>query len=545
MENIRVEDSLQRIAAMPEADRDAYLKSLSRKLRKEKGLREEEGPEAGGTSGQRSDMSGNEPADLFTGNAGRGGEWYFYNSSLKGQGQRQFESRWGNRPNLDNWRRQAAVNAQVNAVTIKQGIEPEAEGAMPGVNTKVQPLDISTEGLKANLPLTAEAMEISRDTVQQSLYYLGKSFYDRLGDCKGSIRYYENLLNRFPQTKYQEEALFALTRCYEEQGNTAKAAFYKGFLVRNHSQGKYLKYLNNPKELKEESQAFQKAATSAYDQVYNLFIEGKFDQALALKKKADSTYGDNFWSPQLLYIESVYYIKQRQDSLALATLNKILVLYPQSNLNDKVANLMSVLGRRNEIESYLGQLDVKRIPEDSIAIVEDKPAPRPRETVAPREKPVTQPVVAAPQPVIQKKDTAALKAPKVEETKKGYQFKPTLPHYVILVLDKVDPVYVNEARMALGRYNKEKFYQQPLELNPLPFTDDIRLVQVGTFADAVSALDYLEKARSAAPTEIFPWLTGGKYSFLLISSENLELLKAEKNMETYRQFLKQQLPGKF
>jgi hypothetical protein len=153
--------------------------------------------------------------------------------------------------------------------------------------------------------------------------------------------------------------------------------------------------------------------------------------------------------------------------------------------------------------------------------------------------------VTAPQPAIQKKDTAALKAPKVEEAKKGYQFKPSLPHYVILVLDKVDPVYVNEARMALGRYNKEKFYQQPLELTPLPFTDDIRLVQVGTFTDAVTALDYLEKARTAAPTEIFPWLTGGKYSFLLISSENLDLLKTEKNMETYRQFLKQQLPGKF
>jgi hypothetical protein len=106
-------------------------------------------------------------------------------------------------------------------------------------------------------------------------------------------------------------------------------------------------------------------------------------------------------------------------------------------------------------------------------------------------------------------------------------------------------VYVNEARTALSRYNREKFYQQPLELTPLTLTDDIRLVQIGTFTDAVAAMEYLDKAKAASATDIFPWLTQGKYSYLLISGENLELLKTEKNIDVYRQFLKQQLPGKF
>jgi tetratricopeptide (TPR) repeat protein len=545
MENIRVEDSLQKIAAMPEAERDAYLKGLSRKLRKERGLKEEESASTGTAGVQNRAIQDNEAPDLFNSNTSKAGEWYFYNSSLKSQGKRKFDANWGNRPNQDNWRRMAAVNAQANAVAMKQSMDPEAPPA-DRTNTKTQPEDISTNGLRANLPLTAEAMEISRDTIQFSLYSLGKTFHDRLGDCTGSIRYYEELLNRFPETPYQEEALFVLTRCYQEAGNTAKANFYKGFLVRNHSQGKYLKYLNNPVKLKEESQAFNKAATGAYDDVYNLFIEGKFDEALERKKKADSTYGDHFWSPQLLYIESVYYIRQRQDSLALATLNKIIALYPQSNMNERVSNLMSVVSRRAEIEAYLTNLDVQRIPEDSIAIVEEVVVPKEREKVAPREKPAREPVVAAKTPIATGKDSVALKAPpKTVETKKGYQFIPTLPHFVILVLEKVDPVYVNEARTALNRYNREKFYQQPLELTPLTLTDEIRLVQVGTFADAVAAMEYLEKARAASASDIFPWLTAGKYSYLLISADNLELLKTEKNMETYRQFLKQQLPGKF
>ena len=47
MENIRVEDSLQKIAAMPEAERNNYLKVQVRKLRKEKGLKEEESQTSG------------------------------------------------------------------------------------------------------------------------------------------------------------------------------------------------------------------------------------------------------------------------------------------------------------------------------------------------------------------------------------------------------------------------------------------------------------------------------------------------------------------
>lgn len=557
LENIRIEDSLQEIALMPEADREAYLKALSKKLRKAKGLQEEEAS-SGGQSVQNTALAGNQPADLFTSNAAGSGEWYFYNTNLKSQGRRQFEAKWGNRPNQDNWRRMAAVKAQANAVVARQNQDPDAPAPV-AVSTKAAPEDVSMAGLRANLPLTAEAMESSRDTVEQSLYRLGKTFHDRLGNCAGAIRHYESLLNRYPDTRYQEEALFVLTRCYGEAGNTAKASFYKGFLTRNHAQGKYLKFLNNPAKLKADTESFNTAATATYDKVYTLFIEGKFNDALALKQQADSMYGENHWSPQLLYIESVYYIRQRQDSLALATLNKILVLYPQSNMNPKVAALMDVVSRREEIESYLNNLQVARVPEDSIiritepvATVPAPPAqpepqrPREKETVAPRTREAAPPVSSTGPPKTVKADTASLKVPvQAPAPKKGYQFDPKTAHGVLLVLDKVDPVYVNEAKNALARYNREKFYQQPLAVTPQVLTDDIRLVYVGDFPDAPAALDYLEKTKAASASEIFPWLPAGKYSYLLVTPENLELLKAEKNLEAYRQFLKQALPGKF
>ncbi len=55
----------------------------------------------------------------------------------------------------------------------------------------------------------------------------------------------------------------------------------------------------------------------------------------------------------------------------------------------------------------------------------------------------------------------------------------------------------------------------------------------------------LTKARPLTPTEIIPWLKGGKYSFSIITEKNLDLLKASKDIENYKKFLDQNLPGKF
>jgi hypothetical protein len=157
---------------------------------------------------------------------------------------------------------------------------------------------------------------------------------------------------------------------------------------------------------------------------------------------------------------------------------------------------------------------------------------------------------AAPAPKVEtaiktKTDTASLKAPVTEKKSAGYSFKASDAHMVVLVLDKVDVVYVNEARMALIRYNKEKYYNQPLEVVPFPLDDNLKLVQIKTFTDAGAALSYLEKTRSVAASEIFSWLPADKYRFIIMTEQNLEVLKEQKNMDAYLKFLKENIPGKF
>ena len=101
---IEREDSLQKIAAMPAAERDAFIKKLVKKMRKENGLKEEDN--FTGNTLITFNNKNAAPPDLF--GATSKGEWYFYNSNLRSKGLTDFKNKWGKRSNTDNWRRKAA-----------------------------------------------------------------------------------------------------------------------------------------------------------------------------------------------------------------------------------------------------------------------------------------------------------------------------------------------------------------------------------------------------------------------------------------------------
>ncbi|MEO8112251.1 MAG: hypothetical protein ABI594_19545, partial [Ginsengibacter sp.] len=110
VENLNVierEDSLQSIAAMSGSDRDAFIKKLSKTLRKERGISDVETD----YTNSAADFFGtqNAPPDLFSATDSKG-DWYFYNASLKSKGFAEFKRVWGKRDNIDNWRRVSSTD---------------------------------------------------------------------------------------------------------------------------------------------------------------------------------------------------------------------------------------------------------------------------------------------------------------------------------------------------------------------------------------------------------------------------------------------------
>lgn len=531
---IEKEDSVQRIAAMPAVEREEFVKKILRKLRKEKGLKDE-GSNSGGPDLSVFNSGSQQPVDLFEKNNSKG-EWYFNNSSLKSRGFSEFKSRWGNRNNVDNWRRKAATEASNNNVSApaaggnkgdiksgKDGGAPNAGAGNAGGASKTPAVEITYEGLMQDIPLTEEKLRESNETIAVNMIILAQAYQNDLEEYQLAADTYEDYLKRFPNRLLEGEVYLNLYFCYTKLGLKDKAAYYKDLLGKNFGNTAAGKKLNTPGG--SDPKAKNPEATKLYEDIYNLFIEGNFEKAMAEKKKADELYGVNYWTPQLLYIEALGHVKNREDSAAIQGLQMIINNNPTSPLKAKAENMINVLRRRAEIEKYLTDLQVTRAEENQLKAPD-----------------VPKPVTPAPVTPTVPKDTVA-KAP---APLSNGQFTMALssPHHVIMILNKVDQVYINEAKNAFTRYNRENFYGQPITINKDALDADNNLLVITSFPDAAAAMAYYAKIKKDAAVEI-SWLPANKYSFLIITEGNLQLLKANKNVSGYKALLNTQFPNRF
>jgi len=524
---IEKEDSVQRIALMSVADRDDYLKKMVRKFRKEKGYKDD--GSAGGVDNSPFANNNNQPVDLFEKNNSKG-EWYFNNNSLKSRGFNEFKNKWGARNNLDNWRRKAAVETVINNTTkpvagdnTKNGKDAgKPSGKNAGGTTSGPAEEISYESLIKDVPLTEEKLKASNDAIAENMIILAKAYQNDLEEYQLAADTYEDYLKRFPNRLLDGEVYLNLYFCYTKLKLKDKAAHYKELLNSNFASTASGQKLNNPSA--SDPKAKNPEATKLYEDIYTLFIEGNFEKALAEKKKADSLYGIIYWTPQLLFIEALQNVKNRNDSAAIQGLQLIISNNPTSPLKQKAETMIDVLRRRAEIEKYLTELQVTRAKENQLKVPD---------TPKPAKPPVTPPVI---------KDTVA-KAP-AALTSGPFVMAVNAPHHVIMILNKVDQVYTNEARNALIRYNKEIFYGQTININKDVLDAENNLLVITTFADAAAAMVYYNKIKKDAASEI-SWLPANKYSFLIITEANLQLLKTNKNLSGYKALLNTQFPNRF
>lgn len=525
---VHVQDSLQRIALLSPQEREAVLKKILKQLRKQQGLKEEESE----TSINPAVLS-SQNNNLFT-NASSKGVWYFNDNNLRSSGFIQFQQFWGNRPNVDNWRRKADID---KLAAIQNNEENNDASSQQNQNISLPVItELSVSALEKNLPLTSEQLQQSDSLIAQALFQNGVVLQNELEDYNAAIIAYNTLNQRFAQHSFKEKTLLNLYACYLKTGNQLLADSCLSVLNKEFKNGTWkLAFQQKPPVPSSEKHP----ATVVYKEIYNLFLSGNFEKAEAEKKKADSLYGKHYWTPQLLFIEAIYYVSEKQDSTAIHRLTNLINLYPQSPLAERAATMIDVLKRRKEIETYLTNLQIKRYEEESLPVVTLTST----QPIVNKQEIKKDSVVARPvQPKTNIKLDTATAAPAIV---KSFVFHPSEPQYVLILLDSVAPVFANETKNAFNRFNREKYYNQKIDIQSVKLNPRYHLVLLGPFSDAATALDYVQKTKPFTAGRILPWLTADKFSFYIISNENLNILKDNNDVEGYKQLLHKVLPNEF
>jgi len=543
---IHLQDSLLALSFLPEAERLATAKKIYRKLRKAQGMKDAEDVDFGSSFPGASKSSG-----LFNNNIS-GSDFYFSNATMKAQGFKEFKSIWGTRPNVDNWQRQSvALSSAGNGNTrpdSRMGVSTE----LSVIPEKTKDKEVSLEGLLSDIPLSESKIAETNHLIVTALFKNGEIFQNQLEDYQAASDAFETILHRYPAFSSIEQVLFDLAYCSKELGLFKKYDSLRSRLNATYPNGKWtikinngvienqgtsiVTVLSNPKEV----------ATRQYEEVYNLFVEGKFKEAEEEKQNADKRFGKNFWTPQLLFIEAIYYVKQRQDTAAINSLQNIISTFTSSPLSGKAKEMVGVLKRRKEIETYLTNLQLDKNEDSMISRRMDF---NPSQIVAidTSKKLLAKDSVAKTKtalPAIKSLPEIKQKANPVPENNK-FVFVADDQHYAVVVLDKVDEVFVSEARNAFNRFNREKYFNRKIEITPLKLTDQYNMMLLGPFASAGEAVNYLDNIKPSVSSRIIPWLTQNKYYFSIISNANLTILKTNKNVEGYRIFIRQLFSDKF
>lgn len=535
-----IQDSLLRIEAMPEKEREIFLKAQAKKIRKAQGLKENEDASLNGGNAESNVVAvsgfAEKPINLFQGNDAKG-EWYFYNNNLKTLGFKQFKTVWGNRPNVDNWRRIKAIAMAIEAQKAAGDFMPR-----PGQDNFYDAIQ--------NIEKNKEPILPSKDTLLKTLFNLSKIYREELNDCASLVSNSEELLNQFPNSIYTEEIVFGLYNCYKISGNKEKSILYKKYLDEHFPQSKFFRLANESKSVENEKNSIINAATASYENVYNIFLEGNFTKAYEEKKKADTLYGESFWTPQLLYIEAVYHVKKNNDSLAINILEKISTLFPNSLLKDKSITLIKTLKERKTTENYLQNLQIKRAIEDTNSISQNTLVNKQTNdsnysksidvgTNLRAQKSLPAKDLSNINTIPIKKDTNLVNIQPIKTTSElEYTSHFNDEQLVIVQLEKIDAVYRTEAQNALNRYNSQHYFNNPLSITMYSIAPNTELLTISSFKSDSETLEYIEKTKLASSIEIFPWMPKDKFSFFNISLVNFEILKKNKNLPQYLEWLR-------
>jgi len=267
-----------------------------------------------------------------------GNEWYFYNLSAVSTGRSQFQSRWGNRPLEDNWRR----SQRQSVLSFSPDEETQTEVVAEDTDSQSEESENPDEKIAAymaTIPFSAEAKEESLAQIEDAYFKLGGIYNFQLEEEENAVEIFEKLLSRFPGSEYEPETLYLLYLMYQEK-NEAKSTSYKDQLVEKYPKSIFAKLAINPNYRQESNETAQRLQR-LYKIAYEYYMQEDYNQAKLLVSRGLQQYPDNEFSDQLRILGILVDGKVEGQYKYQYELQQFIENYPDSKYVDYANNLLS------------------------------------------------------------------------------------------------------------------------------------------------------------------------------------------------------------
>jgi len=331
---IQNEDSLQKVAAMSEPERNALISNLIAQVTKA----ESEGRTS--DYGDRYNMGQfYENERRFQDQIDQEGKWYFYNQSALAFGRTEFRRRWGDKRFEDNWRR-----SNKSIIDITQD-EEEVDTEMQKTDTAAAKSDNKNpEFYLQNLPLNDSLLSISNVKVATAMLNAGKAYADRINDPVKATETWEVLKQRFPGNELVPEALFYLYRLNKDI-NGPRSETYRQELLSDFPESEFARILSDPGYY-EKKMADIKMAESLYQKAYNLYLAENLNEAMVVIEDALKRFPQDNLAPKFMLLRAYCVARLTDERGFKEELTKLIKTWPQSEESKKATEITAILNQK-------------------------------------------------------------------------------------------------------------------------------------------------------------------------------------------------------
>lgn len=443
LDEIDLQDSLLRIANLPEGQRNAWVrKMIADYTEAERKAAEEEA--------ERMLAMQNAASYTNINTTSSNGKWYFYNQSLVTAGKQDFYRRFGNRKLEDNWfisnKSQISFDdmALMNDPSLARDTVDYDEDGNPIPKRETDPKKEAY--YLQDLPLTQGAKDTANAIIAKDLYETGFMYQDLLSDTKRACASFEQLLQRYPKSEFALPSVFMLYTLYTKIGDP-RAQDYKNLILTKYPDTDYAKLIQDP-EYASKLAAKSKTVENQYAQVYDDFIHKRWAKVVSAADAAIPNCTEPTLQSQYTYLRAVAAGQVYNDDSLIVGLTQVVTQFPQ----EPVAELARI---------YLSNFSKEEI-QKSLGIE------------------VNSPENEALQQLVQP-----------EEPEKGsvFTYTPDDNHYTVLLV-KTAELPLQTVKQSISNFNKTYFSLKKLVISSFFIDNQYQMVTISKFSNGADAMDY-------------------------------------------------------
>lgn len=378
---VQLQDSLQELARIPEAERNAAIDrtiaELKRKEREERRKQQEE--DAQQTISQN---SGNNAAQNNRPNAAQQNQqnanalWYFYNPMAVSQGKAAFEKLWGKRENADNWQRvnktvvatmqdepemtQEQLDSIAHAEAVADSLAQIADSAQNDPHRR--------EYYLAQIPFTKEQVDASNKVIEDGLFNSGVIFKDKLDNLPLAEKQLTRLVSAYTDYERLADAYYHLYLLYMRKGDAPTADTYVARLKKEYPENEWTILLSDP-HFVENARFGAVVEDSLYASTYDAFKAARYKEVAANVKVSTQRFPLGANRDKFVFIGGLGKLNEGDADGCLKDMKTVVEKYPQSGVATMAGMIVKGVGEGRRLRG--GQFDLAGVWDRRTVVLRD------------------------------------------------------------------------------------------------------------------------------------------------------------------------------